>query len=117
MLTLTTLSYANTGSGAASGVTLTDTLPAGVYYSQALDLGAGPKPSSVTLNNDGTRTLVRNVGNLPAHSGDRQIVFTARPALLALAGTTYDTVSVSYKNAGGACTFAALRLRACWASS
>ncbi|WP_078627054.1 DUF7507 domain-containing protein [Streptomyces exfoliatus] len=102
-----TLTYANTGSGAASGVTLTDTLPAGVYYSQALDLGTGPRPSSVTLNDDGTRTLVWNVGSLPAHSGDRQIVFTARPTLLALAGTTYtDTVSVGYKNAGGACTFA-----------
>ncbi|MFJ8013857.1 hypothetical protein [Streptomyces sp. NPDC096339] len=102
-----TLTYANTGSGAASGVTLTDTLPAGVYYSQALDLGTGPRPSSVTLNSDGTRTLVWNVGSLPAHSGDRQIVFTARPTLLALAGTTYtDTVSVGYKNAGGACTFA-----------
>lgn len=98
-----TLTYANTGSGAASGVTL----PAGVYYSQALDLGSGPRPSSVTLNNDGTRTLVWNLGSLPAHSGDRQIVFTARPTLLALAGTTYtDTVSVVYKNAGGACTFA-----------
>ncbi|MEU7069328.1 hypothetical protein AB0B30_03310 [Streptomyces narbonensis] len=102
-----TLTYANTGSGAASGVTLTDTLPAGVYYSQALDLGTGPRPSSVTLNGDGTRTLVWNVGDLPAHSGDRQIVFTARPTLLALAGTTYtDTVSVGYENAGGACTFA-----------
>lgn len=102
-----TLTYANTGSGAASNVTVTDTLPAGVYYSQALDLGAGPRPSSVTLNSDGTRTLVWNVGAVPAHSGDRRIVFTARPTLLALAGTTYtDTVSVSYRNAAGACTFA-----------
>ncbi|MGG8405171.1 DUF11 domain-containing protein [Streptomyces sp. 12297] len=101
-----TLTYANTGSGGASGVTLTDTLPAGVYYSPALDLGSGPKPSSVTLNNDGTRTLVWNAGSLPASSGG-QIVFTARPTLLALAGTTYtDTVSVSYRNAAGACTFA-----------
>lgn len=102
-----TITYANTGSGGASGVTVTDTLPAGVYYSQALDLGTGPRPGSVTLNGDGTRTLVWNVGDLPAGSGDRRIVFTARPTLLALAGTTYtDTVSVSYKNAGGACTFA-----------
>lgn len=96
---------ANTGSGDASGVTVT--LPAGVYYSRALDLGTGPKPSSVTLNRDGTRTLVWNVGAVPANSGELRIVFTARPTLLALAGTTYtDTVSVSYRNAGGACTFA-----------
>ncbi|MEU7728421.1 hypothetical protein AB0B78_24765 [Streptomyces sp. NPDC040724] len=102
-----TLTYANTGSGGASGVTVTDTLPPGVYYSQALDLGTGPRPSSVTLNGDGSRTLVWNVGDLPAASGDQRIVFTARPTLLALSGTTYtDTVSVSYKNAGGACTFA-----------
>ncbi|QES17891.1 hypothetical protein DEJ46_01240 [Streptomyces venezuelae] len=96
---------ANTGSGDASGVTVT--LPAGVYYSRALDLGTGPKPSSVTLNRDGTRTLVWNVGAVPANSGELRIVFTARPTLLALAGTTYtDTGSVSYRNAGGACTFA-----------
>ncbi|WP_405891542.1 DUF11 domain-containing protein [Streptomyces sp. NBC_00133] len=101
-----TITYANTGSGDASGVTVTDTLPAGVYYSQALDLGTGPRPSSVTLNGDGTRTLVWNVGTVPARSGDLRIVFTARPTLLALAGTTYtDTVSVSFRNAGGACTF------------
>ncbi|WP_395358175.1 hypothetical protein ACHGLA_00760 [Streptomyces sp. YH02] len=102
-----TITYANTGSGDASGVTVTDTLPAGVYYSQELDLGTGPRPSSVTLNGDGTRTLVWNVGTLPATSGEQRIVFTARPTLLALAGTTYtDTVSVSYGNAGGACSFA-----------
>ncbi|PPS73115.1 MULTISPECIES: DUF11 domain-containing protein [Streptomyces] len=102
-----TVTYANTGSGGASGVTVTDTLPAGVYYSQALDSGTGPRPGSVTLNADGTRTLVWNVGDLPADSGDQRIVFTARPTLLALPGTTYtDTVSVSYRNAGGACAFA-----------
>ncbi|GEB55440.1 DUF11 domain-containing protein [Streptomyces gardneri] len=102
-----TITYANTGSGDASGVTVTDTLPAGVYYSQALDLGTGPEPASVTLNGDGTRTLVWNIGAVPANSGELRIVFTARPTLLAPAGTTYtDTVSVSYRNAAGACTFA-----------
>ncbi|MET8452677.1 hypothetical protein [Streptomyces sp. NPDC005209] len=102
-----TITYANTGGGAASGVTVTDTLPAGVYYSQALDSGTGPRPSSVTVHDDGTRTLVWNAGTLPAHSGDQKIVFTARPTLLAPAGTTYrDTVSVAYKNATEACTFA-----------
>jgi uncharacterized repeat protein (TIGR01451 family) len=102
-----TISYANTGSGGASNVTITDTLPAGVYYSPALDQGTGPKPNSVTLNGDGTRTLVWNVGGVSAQSGDQTIVFTARPTLLALAGTTYtDNVAVNYKNASGACTFA-----------
>ena len=40
-----TITYANTGSGAAANVTITDTVPAGVYYSVALDQGAGPKPT------------------------------------------------------------------------
>ncbi|MGW4476285.1 DUF7507 domain-containing protein [Nonomuraea sp. NPDC004354] len=102
-----TVTYANTGGGAASDTVVTATLPSGVYYSQALDLGTGPRPDSVTLNDDGTRTLVWNVGAVPARSGDRAIVFTARPTLLAPAGTTYTSdVSVRYKNAGGACTFA-----------
>ncbi|QFY07544.1 DUF11 domain-containing protein [Nonomuraea phyllanthi] len=102
-----TITYANSGGGAASNVTVTSTLPAGVYYSAALDQGAGPKPDTVTLNADGTRTLVWNPGTLPARSGDRKIVFTARPTLLATAGTAYtNKVSVSYRNAGGACDFA-----------
>ncbi|NUP77920.1 MAG: DUF11 domain-containing protein [Nonomuraea sp.] len=102
-----TLTYANSGGGAASGTVVTATLPAGVYYSQALDQGTGPKPGTVTLNGDGTRTLVWDVGALPARSGDRAIVFTARPTLLATAGTTYRSeVSVSYRNAGGACAYA-----------
>ena len=42
-----TLTYANTGSGGAADVTITDTLPVDVYYSLALDTGSGPKPSSV----------------------------------------------------------------------
>jgi uncharacterized repeat protein (TIGR01451 family) len=101
------VTYANTGTGGASGVTITQTLAAGVYYSAALDLGAGPKPTSVTLNGDGTRTLVWDVGAVPAESGDRTIAFTARPGLLVLGDTTYGSnVSVAYKNASGACTFA-----------
>ncbi|MEU4723413.1 DUF11 domain-containing protein [Nonomuraea dietziae] len=101
-----TITYANTGAGAASKVAVTATLPAGVYYSAALDLGAGPKPSSVTLNADGTRTLVWNQAALPARSGEKNISFTARPTLLALAGTSYTgQVSVSYRNSTGACAF------------
>ncbi|MFG2642457.1 CARDB domain-containing protein [Streptomyces sp. NPDC048370] len=101
-----TLTYENTGSGAASGVTVTDTLPAGLHYSPELDSGSGPKPSTVTTNADGSRTLVWNVGDLPGRSGAQKIVFSARSSLLAPSGTAYtDTVSVSYGNAGGACVF------------
>jgi len=97
-----TISYANTGSGASAQVVITDVLPAGVYYSKALDLGAGPKPDTVTLNADGTRTLVWNVGAVPANSGPQTIVFTARPTLLALGGTSYSSaVSLSFQNANG----------------
>ncbi len=50
--------YENTGSGTALKAVVVDTVPKDVYYSVALDHGAGPKPNSVTLNGDGTRTLV-----------------------------------------------------------
>jgi uncharacterized repeat protein (TIGR01451 family) len=100
-----TITYANTGGGAAANVVITDVLPAGVYYSKALDLGAGPKPDTVTLNADGTRTLVWNVGTVAASSGPQTIVFTARPTLLALGGTSYsNNVSLSFQNANG-CVF------------
>ena len=96
------LTYANTGSGAASGVLLTDTLPAGVYYSAALDLGTGPKPDSVTLNGDGTRTLKWKVGTVAGTSGSSVIEFTARPTLLAPGGTAYvNTSSLTFTDAGG----------------
>ncbi|UBU13753.1 DUF7507 domain-containing protein [Nonomuraea gerenzanensis] len=101
-----TIGYANTGGGPASAVTITATLPAGVYYSQALDQGAGPKPGTVTRNADGTTTLTWSAGDLPARSGERSIVLTARPTLLATAGTAYAaSVSAGFKNAGQACTF------------
>jgi uncharacterized repeat protein (TIGR01451 family) len=97
-----TITYANTGDGAAAQVVITDVLPAGIYYSAALDVGAGPKPDSVTLNADGTRTLVWNIAAVPANSGPQTIVFTARPTLLALGGTAYSSaVSLSFQNGNG----------------
>jgi uncharacterized repeat protein (TIGR01451 family) len=100
-----TLTYANTGTGAASGVTINDILPTETYYSVALDLGAGPRPTSVVANPDGTTTLIWAVGNLAGNSGSVQITFTARPSLLVLAGTTKtDNASVSFQNANG-CTY------------
>jgi hypothetical protein len=86
-------------------VTITDTLPAGVYYSTALDLGAGPKPGSVVLNADGSRTLTWNVGAVAGNSGSSSIQFTARPTLLALGGTTFtNNASLTFTDANG-CTY------------
>jgi uncharacterized repeat protein (TIGR01451 family) len=100
------VTYANTGTATATSVTVTDMLPADVYYSLGLDLGAGPRPDSVSRNADGTTTLVWNVGDVPGSSGDRTIEFTARPTLLALNGTTFaDTAVVTFSNANG-CTYA-----------
>jgi uncharacterized repeat protein (TIGR01451 family) len=102
-----TITYENTG-GAAANVVITEVLPAGIYYSKALDLGAGPKPGSVTLNADGTQTLVWNIAAVPAGSGPQTIVFTARPTLLALGGASYgSTVSLSFQNSNG-CGYDAL---------
>ncbi|MBB5781148.1 CARDB domain-containing protein [Nonomuraea jabiensis] len=95
------LKVANAGSGTATGVTLTDTLPAEVAYSRALDQGTGPKPSSVTANPDGTTTLTWSLGSIDggATSGVR---FTARPSLLFAAGNELpDAASVAYRNGNG----------------
>lgn len=96
------LTYENTGSGDATGVVITDRLPADVYYSRALDTGAGPQPDSVTLNTDGTRTLTWNIGALARRSGPSVIEFTARPTLLALGGTGYrNSASLTFTDANG----------------
>jgi len=95
----------NTGSGAAAGVVVEDTLPAGLYYSVPLDQGAGPRPTSAGLNADGTRTLTWALGSLPGASGPRTIEFTARSSLLAAAGTSFtNAASVQFQAAGG-CTY------------
>ena len=97
-----TITYENTGSGAASNVKITDTIPAGEYYSKALDLGVGPKPDTVTLNVDGTRTLVWNVGTVAGSSGSHSINFTARPTLLALGGRIFtNNVALDFESTGG----------------
>jgi uncharacterized repeat protein (TIGR01451 family) len=97
-----TINYENTGSGAAANVVITDVLPAGIYYSKALDLGSGPKLDAVTVNADGTRTLTWNVGVVPASSGPQTIVYSARPTLLALGGTSYsNNASLSFQNGNG----------------
>ncbi|WP_214103961.1 CARDB domain-containing protein [Acrocarpospora catenulata] len=96
-----TVSHRNTGSAAATGATLTYTLPANVYYSTGLDTGAGPRPATVTRNADGTTTLTWNLGTVAAN-GTGTVAFTARPSLLLVAGTPVTgTARVSYGGANG----------------
>ncbi|NUO97296.1 MAG: DUF11 domain-containing protein [Nonomuraea sp.] len=95
------LRVANTGSGTATDVVLTDTLPKEVYYSKALDQGAGPKPTTVTRQEDGTTTLTWTLGSL-AGGKDLSAEFTARPSLLFTAGAELpDTAAAAYRNAKG----------------
>lgn len=107
-----TITYENTGGGSASNVVITDTLPASDYYSKALDLGVGPRPDTVTLNGNGTRTLVWNIGTVAAASGAKTIGFTARPTLLALGGTVFtNNVALDYQSTAG-CVFPTLHASA-----
>jgi len=89
-----TITYQNTGSADAKGVIITDTLPKDVYYSIALDLGAGPKPGSFVTNSDGTTTLTWTIGALTTGSGMKTITYTARPSLLFLAGSSVTNKAV-----------------------
>ncbi|NUR93316.1 MAG: DUF11 domain-containing protein [Nonomuraea sp.] len=92
----TTLKVTNTGGAAATGTTLSYQLPAGVYYSTALDQGAGPKPTSV----NGT-TLTWNLGTLAA-GATTTVAFTSRSSLLTVGGTVLTGQSkVAYGNANG----------------
>ena len=96
------LTYENTGSGDASDVAITDTLPADVYYSAALDAGAGPAPSSVVRHPDGRTTLSWTVGAVAGDSGARVIEYTARPSLLSAGGETVaNGARLTFTNANG----------------
>ncbi|MCG5219648.1 hypothetical protein [Streptosporangium sp. KLBMP 9127] len=98
--------YENTGGGGADDVVITDVLPAGVYYSTALDTGAGPKPSTVTVNADGTRTFTWTIGALAGASGRQTIEYRARPTMLALPGNTFEnSARLTFTNANG-CVYA-----------
>ncbi len=94
----------NVGTGAATDVRVTDVLPADVYYSPALDLGAGPRPDSVVRAADGTTVLAWDLGTL-GDGASTAIEYTARPSLLFLEGESVDNaVVVAYGNANG-CVF------------
>lgn len=102
------LTYENSGSGSAQDVTITDTLPAEVYYSAGLDTGAGPAPGTVARNADGTTTLTWNVGAVDGDSGPQVIEYTARPSLLLVAGSTVaNGARLTFGSAGG-CTYDAV---------
>jgi uncharacterized repeat protein (TIGR01451 family) len=99
------LTYANTGGGGAKSIVVTDTLPADVYYSAALDTGAGPKPTTVTRNADGTTTLTWNVGALAGASGPQVIEYSARPSLLFEGGASVTNgARLTFTNDSG-CTY------------
>lgn len=93
------LTYENTGSGTASGVKITDTLPADVYYSAALDGGGGPAPDSVTRNADATTTLTWSIGAVTAASGPHVVEYAARPSLLLTGGTVRNSARLTFTNA------------------
>jgi uncharacterized repeat protein (TIGR01451 family) len=103
-----TLTYQNIGSGDAAVVTITDTLPRDVYYSLALDLGAGPEPSAVIPNADGTTTLAWTLGPLTGGSPVQTITYTARPSMLLLSGTTLSNQVVLVFRDGNGNTYPSL---------
>jgi len=77
-------------------------LPAGVYYSKALDLGAGPQPDSVAANPDGTTTLTWQAGTVAGASGPKVIEYTARPGLLFLGGDSVTNgARLTFTNSNG----------------
>ena len=51
----------------ARSVQVTDILPAGIKLSTAVGHGPSPKPASVTVNKDGTTTIIWNVGTLTSN--------------------------------------------------
>jgi uncharacterized repeat protein (TIGR01451 family) len=95
------LTYENTGSGTASGVKISDTLPADVYYSTALDTGGGPAPDAVVRNADGTTTLRWTIGAVAPSSGPQVVEYVARPSLLLTGGTVDNRARLTFTNANG----------------
>ena len=55
----------------ARSVQVTDILPAGIKLSTSAGHGVSPKPASVTLNKDGTTTIVWNLGTLTSNDTPR----------------------------------------------
>jgi uncharacterized repeat protein (TIGR01451 family) len=94
------LTVADVGSGGATDVVVQDVLPNGLVYDLALDLGSGPRPSSVSANQDGTTTLAWSMGSLPAGGAPVALSYSARSSLLAPLGQSLvNAASVSFRDA------------------
>ena len=93
------LTYENAGSGAAGSVKISTVLPADVYYSAALDTGAGPAPDTVTRHADGATTLSWTVGTVAGDSGPHVVEYTARPSLLFAGSTVAQAAKLTFTNA------------------
>lgn len=57
------INFSNIGSGAATGVVVTDVLGTGMDYVSSI-----PTATSVTLNSDGTTTIKYNIGTVAAYA-------------------------------------------------
>jgi uncharacterized repeat protein (TIGR01451 family) len=95
------ITVTNTGSGTASDVSLKDVLSSELYYSKALDLGAGPSPSTATVNPDASTTLSWVIGALGAGASS-SVDYSARPSLLLRGGDSKaNTATASATNSNG----------------
>jgi len=79
-----TMTYGNRGGATAAGVTISDTLPAGLTF-----VRANPPPSAVTP------ALTWNLGNLAARSGPFTIMIEARVSSNATAGNLVNLATVA----------------------
>ena len=52
------MTFQNTGSAPASNVVITNTIPADVYYSQAIDQGTGPRFFAALTGTDAERAAL-----------------------------------------------------------
>jgi uncharacterized repeat protein (TIGR01451 family) len=76
------INYQNIGSADAKQVTIIDHLPVNVRYIPELDFSGGPKPNTINFNNDGTTTLIWNIGTVEKNSDIKVIKYTAISSLL-----------------------------------
>ena len=97
-----TIIVSNTGSSAATGTTMTDTLPAGLTFVSATDTTTG-----ATLTNTGG-TITDTIGSLAAGASDTiQLVATPQQSLAGLSVTNTASASSPDFNGGTAVTASA----------
>ena len=95
-----TLTYANNGDVAGSGVVLTETVPANTTF----NAGASTAGWSCTPNNNAGSTCTRAVGNVAAHSSPQSAIFAVTVANPVAAGVMQisNTASIADNGANGA---------------